>query len=822
MGKTRAFYQLNILLTLFILLISCETPQRISVWDVLDTGTVFILESNHPPEEVDTLYSTGFLAKKTQYLSSLQRSSKGDFDILYSHLLAENDYDSLLINLDGQKIIKRIFNGTQISEVRNRTNEIQVSFAYLDGILVLSKSPFLVENAIRVFKNIDERGFKKNNEALFQFPSLQSDVGNIYINFKNLSEVSAIESPMFKEIPLLNELRELSVYDVKSESDFLALRGFSIGENSSLGDFQKQKPVILNVARYVPNYSTALVHFGISDFDSFNGVLDSTFIKTFKPGSEIAFVTTDNILETLSAFVELRSSSLQDFSFITDYSETYSNYQIKSVNGDMLKKGFGRIFPSVLFRFCVIKDNCLILSQSIDEMKSLIDAIESDNTWGKTADYQKFINRGLQESNVTMVFKKPKLLSENFLKDYSGIVASLGLTKVNWFSIQMSALDNHFYSTVNLSLESSDLKMPKIERNSITSFIELSGSVRFASLVKNHNTGLQEMLIQDSDLTIYLVSLAEGVIWKRPLDGQIQNRLQQIDFYKNGKLQYYFIVKNKLYIIDRLGRDINGFPKALDSSPQFSTLVDYDKNRNYRFLISYFNNEISLLDKEGSNINEWGPKKFEKSISSSPQHIKIGGKDFFVVVLSDGSVQLINRKGEQKNLFYLKEKKSLDGEFYLASGMSPETSYLYYLSADEAIVKQNLKGDILSIQNLLRGKNSVFKLKRNVNEDDFNFYRIDTDKIAVFNKTGKLLFERQNSGSTNLEFQCFNSDDNKQIFSFYDVEQKLIRVFDETGNDLFQTPIESEIMPIFGFGKSKNEFGIFSFPQNAVVFNTIR
>lgn len=797
---------------------------QISAWDAIDSNTELVLESKNIPRLPDKNFDSFFFKKDGIYLSAVQRSSEKDFHILYSYLMTRDIYDSFLISkahLKNQKINNRLLNGIEVYEVKGDHKEIQLAFAYLSGIFLVSKSSLLIENAIRVFQNKENRSFKSNNYELFQFPLLKSDQGNVYVNTDNFSEI--FSQSLLKSIPLLRELRSLSVYDLKSDNGFLSLNGFSIGRNSSLSLFQNQKPVAFKVARYIPNYSTFLVDFGISDFYSFREGLDSSFLKRFPIGSEITFLSTENE-NGLLAFVEFKPGSSNDFDFITSYSETYSNYQIRSVNGEVLKKGFGKIFPNVLFGFCTVKDNYLILSQSVDDIKSLIDAIESDDTWGKTLDYQKFSDKGLQESNVTLILKKPTSFAgkDGILNEYSGLIDSIGLSQINWQSIQMSALDNHFYSSVNFSLGSAPLKSRTSKLNSKSSFLELPGSVQFASIVKNHTTGLQEILAQDSDLMVYLISLNGGIIWSKQMDSQIQGSLEQLDFFKNGKLQYFFSTNNKLYVIDRLGRDVAGFPKLLPSTTKFSGLVDYDKSKNYRFLISSANDEVYLLDKDGNKLSNWDPKKIETEIAYSPEHIKVGGKDYFLFFLTDGTVHVFNRKGDRVDVFQIKDKKLFTGEYYLESGMSSSKTYLYYISNEGTVSKQNLKGQILTSENLPRGKNSKFVLRRVLSGDKFFFYRVDADKITVFNKEGTIVFEKQNSGSTNLEFQCIETGNKKMIFSFFDVEQRLVQVFDESGNSLIQTPIESDIPPLFGIGKFKNEFGIYSFPRNSVIFNPIR
>jgi len=773
------------------------------------------------------MYNAFFLSKANPYLLAIQKSSKTDYDILYSYILSNKSYDSLLSAKsvsENQKITNRKFNGITIHELKNERNEIQLTFAFINGVFVLSKSSVLVENAVRVFQDHEKKNFKASNSELFQFPSLKSDQGDIYVNTDHISELFPGESILIESIPILKELQNLAVYDVKSNEGFLSLNGFSIGKNPSWALFQKQKPVTFKVAKYIPNNSKSLVHFGASDFRTFKREIDSLFIKKFDIGNEIAFISSDNSTKAISAFVEYKSGTLEDFDFITTYSEIYSNYQIRSVDGVILKKRFGKIFPDAPFGFCTVKDNYLLLTQTVEDLKSIIDAIETDDTWGKTLDYQKFSEKGLQESNVTLIVKNPEIFTgdHRILKGYAALIDSIGISKIKWYSVQMSALDNHFYSTINFSLGSSEATRVVRTRDSKSSIVQFPEAAKFAAAVKNHTTGLTELLIQDSNFWLYLLSPKGEVIWKRQIEGQIQGPLAQLDYYKNGKLQYFFISDNKLYVVDRLGRDVSGFPKALSSKIKYSGIVDYDKSKNYRFLNALSDNHVYLLDKEGKNISDWGPKKFDKELAFAPEHIKIGGKDYFIILLADGTVQVFSRKGDRVSVFQTKNKEIFSGDFYVESGMTIPETYLNYVSNEGVTIRQNLKGEILSTDNLLRGRNSKFVLKRVANRDGYFIYRIDTDKIVVFDKKGQVIFERQNSGSTNIDIQAVSRGGKKFIFVTLDLEQRLVQFFDESGKDLINTPFESDISPLLIFGKANAELGVYCFTQGSIVFNSIQ
>ena len=76
------------------------------------------------------------------------------------------------------------------------------------------------------------------------------------------------------------------------------------------------------------------------------------------------------------------------------------------------------------------------------------------------------------------------------------------------------------------------------------------------NLVQNHYTQKWEITFQDENNNLYLISSAGDVIWKRKLDNQIIGSIHQIDSYKNFKLQLLFNTKNKVFPIDRKGRDV--------------------------------------------------------------------------------------------------------------------------------------------------------------------------------------------------------------------------------------------------------------------------
>ena len=74
---------------------------------------------------------------------------------------------------------------------------------------------------------------------------------------------------------------------------------------------------------------------------------------------------------------------------------------------------------------------------------------------------------------------------------------------------------------------------------------------------------------------------------EKKLSGPIIGRINQVDLYKNGRFQMVFSTENRVYVLDIIGKDVGPFPlKFKDKITQAVSVFDYDKNRNYRFLVT--------------------------------------------------------------------------------------------------------------------------------------------------------------------------------------------------------------------------------------------
>jgi hypothetical protein len=753
----------------------------------------------------------------------VQKKSKVEIDLVYIFKSRPGEIDSLLrksaIKSKDLKLSNRNYDGFKIYDFLNNQNKVTLSFTLIEDVLVASKSPLLVENAVRIYQSKVKLNFKDRNKTLFEFALLKNDIGNLYINLNGLSDVVSITPDFFYTIPILKDWSNKAVYDIAKTPDYFVMNGFALASDTSLSYFQQHQPVPITVARFIPNYASSIIHFGISEFD-IKSKSDTGIYKENNATTELAVINQENS-KNLIAIARIPENHLNKLQLFTnEYSESYADNELKSINQPLLKSIYAQFLPDKNFAFGFMREDYLIMTETLDDLKLLIDANETEDTWGKTRSFQLFNERCLQESNISIFSRQPKLINESnsFYKENQSLFNELNLNEVSWGALQYSALNNNFYTSFILGRETITTAESKPKGNLESTLVSTSLNLKRVFVVKNLNA--LTLLSQGADNTISLISPTEGVLWKYPINEEIKSNVYQIDYYKNGKFQYLFSTKDKVYLIDRLGRNVTGFPKSISGNIQYLSLVDYDKSKNYRYLVSIDGNLLYLFDKDLNNLKDWGPKKLPSLALTPSQHFRSGGKDYFITLLKDGSVNLFSRSGDPISKFQLPKRDNISGDYFISVGTSISSTSIYFVDREGAVTQYNFDGKLVANYNLIRGNKSNFILRRTMTGNKFYFIRIDADKLAVFGSDGKLIFERQNGGSTNLDVQIIERSSTKAIFSFYDVDQKVNYLYDQLGSEILPA-VESEIAPVFGSLNSKSPLTLYTFTKNSIVVKTI-
>lgn len=176
-----------------------------------------------------------------------------------------------------------------------------------------------------------------------------------------------------------------------------------------------------------------------------------------------------------------------------------------------------------------------------------------------------------------------------------------------------------------LKLQLQKTKAPTFERD--TTVIIPKGPFE----VKNSGTGKMNSFYQNSHLSLCLREDGKdlwGIPFKEPLCGTAHN----VDYYANGKLQIIFGAGSRIYLIDRLGRYVSGFPVDINKEILLGPDVyDFNGTKRYNIMVLHKDNTIEMYNLKGEKPASWKGIKGKETIKSLPERITVGGNSFWVV-----------------------------------------------------------------------------------------------------------------------------------------------------------------------------------------------
>ena len=311
---------------------------------------------------------------------------------------------------------------------------------------------------------------------------------------------------------------------------------------------------------------------------------------------------------------------------------------------------------------------------------------------------------------------------------------------------------------------------------------EIVGKPQFFT---NHNTLGKDIVVQDISNVLYFISSNGKTLWKKQLDGAILGSINEVDILRNGKKQLAFSTKKTWYVLDRNGKDVAPFPKKCkDPITQPVSIFDYDNNRKYRFVICQ-DKDVFMYDGQGKDVSGFTFNKASSSIVLSPQHIRIGNKDYILIAEENGKLNILSRVGKERiklnktfdfseipiekegsNFVVItknksKETISQDGK---VSSQALQVSKNYQF-AIEGTTKVTLDDHLLRINGQLvelplgvYSKPQIFSFNK---ESFIALTELKEHKVYLFNKSGKLFPNFPVYGTSEIDMADANK--NKKI-----------------------------------------------------------
>lgn len=802
-----------------------------------------------PPEDRDSLSRiTDIILQHFQQGSfvSLHATKKDDFDFIFylpntEQLQTQFKVFVDQINKAGQKLkfTERQYDDVKIFEATSGKRTL--SWIELDNLWVASFTPILIEDVVRTYGN-EARSFGDEISEAYKLPTVRKDGGNIYLNMKKAAQWLSLFTNDEPSL-LLRQFGESALLDVKiSDKNNFVLNGFCLdsARNPSyfLSSFSSQKPVSFSMKQYVSNRAVMVATYGISDGKAF-----SKDLKAFNAASrartdslarlsDVFKVNLSDLTSTINGemglcWLESKGNSLskvlivnssnpdqwvtsfnavsEQVSMDTVFYEKYADYEIREVPVYRLpEKMLWPLVSGFNSSYYTRLGSAIIIGEDIDQLKRFLDDIDREETWGKSVAHNKYLESTLLESNISLYINTPRVWNiveaslhgkwKKFISDNRPLVNSIGMG-----ALQFSHLNDSYYTNISWTYKNAPATGAAAPaRTSDKTITNVSEAITQMHLIRSHVSKRAEVLIQDSTRAVRHVSAEGKVLWQLPLDGPIVGGVEEVDFFNNGKLQYFFATPGKLHIVDRLGNYVKPFPVNIaEREIDFVSIVDYDHSKKYRFLVAGRSGKLWMFDKQGTNLEGWTPKNLEDGLFSAPRHYRIRGKDYVVAIRRDGNAYVMNRRGETLKGFPINLNARPVGGYALEQGSSLQNTNFVIVSRDGFRIKFNLEGKIQHREALVKNTaDARFGLVEEQDGKSYLIVRQETRQFGLFDDNLKQVVSSDFIGSNPVKVNYLDYGAGKIYFTITDQTQELSYVYDGAGKLLTAIPVESKVIAL--------------------------
>ncbi|KAA3640560.1 MAG: hypothetical protein DWQ02_01885 [Bacteroidetes bacterium] len=165
------------------------------------------------------------------------------------------------------------------------------------------------------------------------------------------------------------------------------------------------------------------------------------------------------------------------------------------------------------------------------------------------------------------------------------------------------------------------------------------------ALIKTPFIIKDKIIFQGENNVLYGLNSEDGqIIWELRLSDPIIGQLQS-SVFKNQEV-LFFNTSNELFGVDLSGNFLPGYPWQLgDTATQSLTLIDFQNNQDYAFLIPC-GNRVFGFEMTGEPLAAWGPLEFESPVIFPIQHFQLNQQDFLFTIDSLNQLIVLNKFGE--------------------------------------------------------------------------------------------------------------------------------------------------------------------------------
>lgn len=594
---------------------------------------------------------------KTRVLDYVKTESKCLFAL---YAIGKNNYDFVLIlgpstnffNLDdiNNKTVETLT--YQNKKITKYTLEQQEVFSMqLDGKVIISSSLMLMENMVRTEKN------NPVNPTLDRLYATSSEVKSATL-FLNLDEPSSLFADQLKgEDNRIPSFADWISVDFSANSDNIGFSGVAVASDSTknfINLFKGTNPLPHKTPQFAPLNTQAISSFTFDDYQAF-AKNQNTYLDRVKPIDslfntieEIGVIHANNQKVVLLSSFGAESLAEALNSDKASSAEYQGSEIMRLKNSAFVVDGFSPLIKDFSSNFCAILENTFVFAESREALQTIISNHRNTSSFGNSPVYTTAMSQLANESSMLFIANDSGI--NFFSEEYFDPQFHSTLKKVKFsehvFAAQLVSDQNFVHTNFLVS------KVGKsVEVNSVTPLFTLELNTDLTidpQFVKNHRTNKHEIVVQDQNNILYLISTEGKVLWSKQLNGRIQGPIQQVDIYKNGRLQLAFCTSNEFMIIDRNGEDVPPFKKTFEGGNLNPLAIfDYEGNKDYRFVITQ-GRKVFMYNNQMQTVSGFRFTEAQSPILTSPKHFRVSKRDYLVFQLEDKSLKILHRTGHER------------------------------------------------------------------------------------------------------------------------------------------------------------------------------
>ena len=715
-------------------------------------------------------------------------------------------------------ILEREQNKQKTTLIVDAQNDEQYSFVLENGLFIGSFHRELVELAVAQLASEKSLADNPDFKRLMQTRGTSVD-GYVYVQndlFEKLITHSANEAYQDITSRTFRQFGSWSMLDLLVKGQDLLLNGYTMAADSNdfLAHLHGLKATGNTMVNMLPYSTRLMLHFGMEDFQEFwmrsrnpqqTNAFDAKFgvnsANDFIPylSGELSISYIDNDQAPLLVAGLINETGAE--AFLNKLAARAGGKRITRMeNAQVVKMNptnfpgeiFGSAFSKIKGGYYLITDQYLLVADELAVLEQTLHMYRTGRTLDMNENFKGFQDNMADEANVSLYvnLRDGLPLLNQFVSKQLNFQIHRNKQKLSEFeglAVQLTAFNDIIYTSVFLKHN------PNYKEESLIAWKTALDAPMIGKphIVEDHITSKYNLLVFDAANNMYLIDPEGKISWKKKLAEEHIGEVFVVDFYKNGKYQFLFNSANYLYLIDRNGNNVSGYPIKLRSQATNGIVVfDYNDRKDYRILVSCADKLTYNYELNGKQVDGWQKPRSLEIVTKQVERLIAAGKDYIIITDIKGNVRIVDRRGQVRISPRGNLEKSVFADFYV----NKTNSKGILLTSDKQGKLLYVSGNgQLSTTDFGQFTDEHFMLYEDFNQDgSVDFIYLDGNKMKIFDRFKKNLFSYDFKHVIITKPRFFNITKRKRLLGVVSEASREIYLIDKNGKMIISSGLAGE------------------------------